>query len=474
MRRNRVRIALFCAAALGWSASAGYAQGPLQSEAEAITRATGGKWGAMAWSLKTGQTLFAVNADEPRVPASNNKVFSAIWALDVLGPDYRFPTDMLISAPIGQGGVVRGDVIIRGSGDPAFGYPDYDKDPMEPLRTMARQLKARGVRVVEGGVIGDPSIFGDSLIGPNWPRDTQGGASYYAPRVSGLPFARNLLWITAKPEGGRVQLSEMPAMTGIPVVSQARVGGGRAWAVRRPEGDTIMLRGSVGRQGRYGVGVSQPGLLAAGGLKAALIEEGIEVRGPVRVGKTPQNAILVHRRWSIPLRDIIPKLNRDSDNFFAEHVFKAAAAKALGQGTYERAGMASATFFVRTAGAPNGQMYQADGSGLSSLNRTSAKAIVSALVYAHRQPWSDAFHKSLAVACDPSGSMKNLFCQTPAAKKLQAKTGYIRNVRTLSGYAPMANGDTAVFSLLYNGRNTSGARGAQTQLGNLLINYSGQ
>jgi D-alanyl-D-alanine carboxypeptidase/D-alanyl-D-alanine-endopeptidase (penicillin-binding protein 4) len=171
---------------------------------------------------------------------------------------------------------------------------------------------------------------------------------------------------------------------------------------------------------------------------------------------------------------MMPKLNRDSDNFFAEHVFKAAAAKALGQGTYEKAGEASATFFVRTAHAPNGQMYQADGSGLSALNRTSARAVVAAMVYAHRQPWSDTFHESLAIAGDRRGSMRSLFVGTPAAGKLHAKTGYIRNVRTLSGYVPTTSGDTVVFSFLYNGRNTSGARGAQTQLGNLLVNYSGR
>ncbi|CAN5827919.1 hypothetical protein BH20GEM3_BH20GEM3_13560 [soil metagenome] len=465
--------ALLVVATLASTPASAPAQGPLQGQAQAITNATGGQWGAMAWSIKTGETLFAINADEPRIPASNNKVFSAIWALDALGPDYRFPTDMLITGPIANG-VVRGDVVIRGSGDPAFGYPEYERDPMRPVRVMAQQLKARGVLVVEGGVMGDASIFGDSLIGPAWPQDTQGGASYYAPRVSGLPFQRNLLWITVRPEGGRVVTSESPAGTGIPVVVQARVGGGRALATRRPNGDTILIRGQVARQGRYGVGVANPALLAPAALREALIAEGIEVRGPVQVGKTPDNATLLHQHFSMTLGEMMPKLNRDSDNFFAEHVFKAAAAKALGQGTYEKAGEASATFYVRTAHAPNGQLYQADGSGLSALNRTSAKALVAAMVYARRQPWSNTFHESLAIAGDRRGSMRSLFVGTPAAGKLHAKTGYIRNVRTLSGYVPTAGGDTVVFSFLYNGSNTSGARGAQIHRGNLLVNYAGR
>ena len=95
-----------------------------------------GEWSVMAWSLDRNQPLFAINADKAMIPASNNKVYSAIWALAVLGPDYRFPTDVLITGPV-QNGVVRGDVVIRGSGDPAFGYAEYDKDPLTSPRATS-------------------------------------------------------------------------------------------------------------------------------------------------------------------------------------------------------------------------------------------------------------------------------------------------------------------------------------------------
>ena len=80
--------------------------------------------------------LFAEDPNDVLIPASNNKVFSSIWALSVLGPDYRFPTDLFVTGPI-ENGVLRGDVVIRGSGDPAFGYPEYDRDPMTSPRRMA-------------------------------------------------------------------------------------------------------------------------------------------------------------------------------------------------------------------------------------------------------------------------------------------------------------------------------------------------
>ncbi|HET7273746.1 MAG TPA: D-alanyl-D-alanine carboxypeptidase/D-alanyl-D-alanine-endopeptidase [Longimicrobiaceae bacterium] len=449
----------------------------LQSAAEAIVAGASGEWGVVAWSLDRDVPLISIRAEDIQIPASNNKIFTSIWALNELGPDYRFPTDLLLTGPISDNGVLRGSVVLRGSGDPAFGYPDFTEDSMDPLRIMARRLRALGVRSVEGGVIGDPTVFDTILVGPDWPRDTGGGSAAYAPRVSGLAFQRNLIWIEVEPTsgGGPATITLTPAVEAIPVVNQARTGGGRAWAVRQADDDTIYVKGAVSgsRLHRYRVGVAQPALLAAAALRQALIAEGIAVRGPATVGDTPEDAKLVHRHFSIPLGQMIPKLNQDSDNFFAEHLWKATVADVLGEGSYARGGAASAMFFHDNAGIPYGQLYQFDGSGLSESNRTSALAIVKALQYADQAPWSELFHNSLAVAADPDGTMNRLFRGTLAAGNLHAKTGYINDVRTLSGYVRARNGERIAFSFLYNGRNTFGARSVQSQLGELLAEYGG-
>ena len=122
--------------------------GPLQSQAASLVP-NPDEWSILAWSLDRNEPLFALNANRSVVPASNNKVYTAIWALAELGPDYRFPTDVLVTGPV-EGGVLRGDVVIRGSGDPAFGYPDYDRDPMTAPRRMAAALQQMGVRTVQG------------------------------------------------------------------------------------------------------------------------------------------------------------------------------------------------------------------------------------------------------------------------------------------------------------------------------------
>lgn len=479
MRRTARPLHLLCLFALALAAPAGalHAQSTpaLQHAAESIVGDKEG-WGILAWSMQRQEPLISINADEVRTPASNNKVYTAIWALAMLGPDYRFPTDLLITAPIGPDGVLHGDVILLGSGDPAFGYPKFTKVPMEPLRIMAQQLRARGVRVVEGDIIGDATVFDSLLYGPKWPHDTGNGVSAYAPRVSGLPFQRNMLWVEAVAGGGKPAIRLDPPIEEIPVVSTVRSGGGRAWAVRNPLDDTIRVRGAVSGRGpyRFGVGVAQPALMTTGALRQALLQEGIVVKGRARLGSAPKGATLVHRHLSVPLSEMVMVMNRHSDNFFAEHLWKAAAAKAVGHGSYAAGGPASALFFHREAGVPFGELYQADGSGLSEYNRTSPKAMVHALLWADKQPWSELFHHSLPIAADRDGTLDRMFHGTSAAGNLHAKTGYINGVRTLSGFVKTAGGDTVVFSILYNGRNTSGARGAQNQLGALLAGYSGR
>ncbi|HET8656848.1 MAG TPA: D-alanyl-D-alanine carboxypeptidase/D-alanyl-D-alanine-endopeptidase [Longimicrobiaceae bacterium] len=449
---------------------------PLQGQAEAITSKVGGRWGVLAWVVGQKDPLVAINADSVFTPASNNKVFTSIWALSVLGQDYRFPTDLLITGPI-RGGVLEGDVVLRGSGDPAFGYPEFTgDDPMRPLRIMARRLKELGVRQVRGSVVGDPFIFDTIHVGPDWPRDTGGGAAAYAPGVSGLPFQRNLIAVEATPgPNGRPVIELEPPVEVVPIENRMHNGGGRGWAVRAPDSDTIEVRGSVaGRAPHiYRIGVRRPALMTTDALRAAMEQEGIQIRGGVRLGHTPDDATLVHRHFSIPLKDMVHEMNHVSDNFFAEHLWKAAVAKTLGEGSYARGGPASAIFYRRHARVPFGQLYQFDGSGLSDYDRITPNAMVRALIYANSAPFSQAFHASLPVGGQRGGTLDHMFRSGAAEGNLHAKTGYINDVRTLSGYVTAKNGQLIAFSFLYNGRGTWPARTAEEQLGQMLADYDG-
>jgi serine-type D-Ala-D-Ala carboxypeptidase/endopeptidase (penicillin-binding protein 4) len=448
----------------------------MQAEAQRITAGAGGEWSAFAWSLDENRIIFSVNGDRALIPASTNKLFTSWWALARLGPDYRFHTEMLVTGPI-EDGVLQGDVILRGSGDPSFGYPDFHRDPMDPLRVMAQQLRERGVRRVAGRVIGDASAFDTAWMAPDWPPNASGGAAEYAPRVSGLAYQRNTLWVDLVPTsaGQPARVILHPDIEEIPVDSRATTGGGRAaFAVRNPDDDEIRVMGSVSGRGlnRYRVGVSNPPLLAAGAMRRALLDAGIEVRGRAVTGPAPSEARLVHRHVSVPVRDMIVLLNRDSDNFFAEHLYKAAARDAVGVGSYDLGGPASARFLMEHTGVPAGEVYQADGSGLSRQNRTSARALVAGLRYADGQDWSEVFHRSLAVAGDRSGTMRRMYVNTPGQGVIWGKTGFLRGARSLAGYVHPEGGERIAFAFIHNGGNTNGARAAQIELGVLLTEYS--
>src|SRR5690606_7274281 len=148
-----------------------------------------------------------------------------------------------------ENGVLRGNVILRGSGDPAFGYPPplgygvFFESPMTPLDRMAARLTELGVRSVEGDIIGDATAFDSVLVGPSWPTDTGAGAARYAPRVSGLPFQRNMLWVeaVAPTEGGEIVVRTDPQVTAVPVVSTVQRGTSGARVLRLPADDTVRI-----------------------------------------------------------------------------------------------------------------------------------------------------------------------------------------------------------------------------------------
>jgi serine-type D-Ala-D-Ala carboxypeptidase/endopeptidase (penicillin-binding protein 4) len=438
--------------------------GPLQAQVEALV-ANPSEWGLMAYSLDRNEVLFAINADSLRIPASNNKVFSSIWALELLGPDHRFATDLLVAGEV-RDSVLQGDVYLRGSADPAFGHPAYDRDPLASVRGMARALQRIGVRRVQGSIVGDGSLHGGPNYGPAWPKDTGNGAAKYAPTVSALPFQGNLVMVGARGDSALTT----PYVPEIPLKWERR--GGRAMTVRNPTDDTLRLRGSPRVNDRYPIGPADAAMLAPAAVREALGELGITVSGPVRLGKTPASAVLVHQHFSVPLGEMVYKLNQESDNFFAEHVWKAATAKAVGSTSFALGGPNSARFFRRFAGVPYGQLWQADGSGLSAHNQITANAMVLALKAADRASWSEAFHRSLPIAANRAGTLSSMFRPgMPAADNLHAKTGYIRHVRTLSGYVRTADGERVAFSMLYNGRSDGGARKVQQDIGNLLAGY---
>jgi serine-type D-Ala-D-Ala carboxypeptidase/endopeptidase (penicillin-binding protein 4) len=441
-----------------------------------VGRTTGnGKWGVLVVSLSTGDTLFGRNADLQLLPASTMKLFTSAVALDRFGADGRFQTEVLRAGALGADGVLRGDLVLRGAGDPTLsGKPSVDAaEP--PMDALARQITDAGVRRVTGAIIGDASAFEDRRVPEGW-RTRYLGASYAA-RVSALSFNENKLTVLVRPAGGRADVSFRPPMSGVPITSEVKVVAGSRGArigVREDSTGRLHLAGWIGAQSierDYQVMVERPELFAAGALRAALIAHGVAVDGLVRTATAPDDATRLAAFASPPLERIISQMNGESNNHFAELLFRSAARDVGVPGSAENANTLLRRFLYEKADVPPTMVFAADGSGLSTLDRVTARSMVQLLGYIRHAPWGSVLEQSLPVAGETE-TLRHRMRSTPAKGNLHAKTGTTNDVASLGGYVTAKNGEQLVFSFIYNGRDRWRAKEAMDAMGATLASFS--
>jgi len=442
-------------------------------------RVRSGAWGAMVVSLTRGDTLFAYDAGRSMNPASTMKLYTSALAFERLGPYYRFKTDVYRQGIVGPDGTLLGNLVVRGGGDPAFSSRFIPGDPNEPMRALARQVREAGIQRVRGDVIGDDRAFEAKAIPDGWL--TRYLHSSYAARVSALSLNENLLHvvITAGESGAASAVSLQPGTTAYSVVNTTKtVAGSRSarLTVGRTGSGAIAVRGWIGSRSQprvYVVVVDDPASFATGAFARALTEVGVGVEGVARVGPTPNDAIRIASLASPPLAELAAVMNRESINHFAELIFRNVARQgdATGVGTVAMANAMLRDFLLLRVGARAEDVIAADGSGLSTLDRVTARSEVQLLSYAHRAPWSHEFHGSLPVA-GREETLRLRMRATPAQGNLHAKTGTTNDVVALSGYVSAKDGEMLAFCFLYNGRDRSRARETIDVMGATLASFA--
>jgi serine-type D-Ala-D-Ala carboxypeptidase/endopeptidase (penicillin-binding protein 4) len=478
-RRTTRRVSARPAAApsVGWTSPRGASALSADFASMINNRVRSGKFGVMVVSLTRGDTLFAHEAGDMMQPASTMKLYSTAAALDRFGPEHVFSTDVLRDATrdsaSASGGVVNGNLYLRADGDPSMSSRFW-KDPNYPMTTLARSVAAAGVKQVKGDLVYDATAFDDQKIPDGWKTKYLGAA--YAARVSALSLNENVVWVAVHPEGGSARVELEPASSALPLTNNVRVvrgSGGRI--VARQSGDGIVVSGTVGANSgtlRYSLVVPDPALFTAGALHAALKNAGVTVEGTVKPGKTPANAVKVAAFTSPPLSQIISEMNRESINVVAELLFRdAARASAPGGMSSADAGLTNLREFLsKRVGADPAQINVSDGSGLSTLDSLTPRNMIHLLSYAHRGPWSSAFHGSLPVAGE-SELLRRRMRSTPAQGNLHAKTGTTDTVIGLGGYVTAKNGEIMAFSFLYNGNDRWNAKATMDAMGATLANF---
>jgi D-alanyl-D-alanine carboxypeptidase/D-alanyl-D-alanine-endopeptidase (penicillin-binding protein 4) len=437
-----------------------------------------GHWGAIVISLTRGDTLYAVNADTPLQPASTMKLFTSALAFDRLGPAYEFNTDVLRDGPLAPGGILQGNLVLRGDGDPSLSNKFFPGDADAPMRILAKQVAAAGVRHVRGDVIGDASAFEAQRIPTGWlSRYLMSG---YAARVSALSLNDNLVWVAVMPTAGsRAAVVELePSSSAIHITSSVRTVAGSAGAkvtIRAHPDGNVEARGWIGSRSRrrlYELVVEDPALFCVGAFRDALRAEGVAVDGTIRLGQAPGSATKVTSLASPPLARIVAAMNRESINHYAELLFRDAVRgpERVEIGSADLGAALLQRFMTEKVGAPRDAVIVSDGSGLSTLDRITPRAMVELLSYADRAPWGTAFHASLPVAGE-SELLRNRMRFTPAQGNLHAKTGTTNDVISLGGYVTALDGEVLAFSFIYNGYDRWNAKATIDGMGATLASF---
>lgn len=442
------------------------------------SRTRSGTWSSSVISLSRGDTLFAANADIPVLPASTMKLLTAAIALDRLGPNYRFSTDVLRDGEVDANGTLNGNLYIRGDGDPAFSKRFHPGKYSEPVDKLARAVAAAGIRRITGAVVGDATAFDNVLYPEGW-LDRYKGSSYAA-RVSALSLAENVLWVTVDPAarpGANAVVTLEPGATTIAIrgrVSTVAGGGASVRASYMPDGN-IQVSGRIGTRSpvrRYGLVVNNPPAFTTGAFHAALLAAGVRVDGGAQLGKTPGSAVKVTSLLSPPLEQLVAIMNRESINLFAELLLRNAVRGPgrEGQGSAPAAESLLRGFFQDKMRTNASNMTVADGSGLSTLDRVTGFQMAELLGYAHSAPWGPAFHASLPVA-GQSELLRRRMRQGHADGNLHAKTGTTNNVLALAGYVTSENGEVMAFSFIYNGADRWNARASIDAMGETIARF---
>jgi D-alanyl-D-alanine carboxypeptidase/D-alanyl-D-alanine-endopeptidase (penicillin-binding protein 4) len=441
-------------------------------------RVRSGHWGAMVVSLTRGDTLYSLNPDDQLRPASTMKLFTSALAFDRLGPQYTFATDVLRDGPMDSSGTVRGDLILRGDGDPSLSNRFLRGDPGVPMQDLARSVAASGVHRIHGDLIGDATAFEGQRIPNGWLRRYLGAS--YAARVSALSLNDNVVWVTVAPgaSGRAASVALEPSSSALPIQNAVHTVGGSAGSrisVYARRDGSIQASGWIGsRCGTrlFELVIEDPALFTVGAFRDALAAAGVRVDGQIRLAHTPDSAVKVASLASPPLARIVAAMNRESINHYAELLFRDAVRGPDRSmvGSVDLGAALLRQFLTDKVGAEPDAVTVADGSGLSTLDRVTARSMVDLLSYADRAPWSTAFHASLPVAGE-SELLKHRMRQTPAQGNLHAKTGTTEYVISLGGYVTALDGEILAFSFIYNGYDRWNAKETIDGMGATLASF---
>jgi D-alanyl-D-alanine carboxypeptidase/D-alanyl-D-alanine-endopeptidase (penicillin-binding protein 4) len=400
--------------------------------------------------------LYERNGRTLMVPGSTMKLVTLATAAEAVGWDYQFQTQLLATGPI-AGGVLKGDLLIVGNGDPTV-LGRGDQGTIDP---WIDSLRARGVSRINGRVIADDDTVEEPKPGFAWSWEDLGYA--YGALPGALNMAENTLAITVSPghAPGLPTVVELPAgARDLPVVNRSITGEPGStenlWSELRPGEPALVVLGTIPAGTLpvlLKVAAGNPTLWFARVIRNGLLASGIDVVGAavdgddLLVKPSREGALVLYTHPSPSLSEIAKPLLKDSVNLYAESVLRLATGPD-GARTTDVA-LDAVRRRVEAWGIPKEGLQIVDGSGLSRRDVIAPETLVAILRRLHDPSGASPWMQALPVAAR-DGTLENRMKGTPAEGNAAAKTGSLSNVRTLAGYVTTADGEPLAFAIMAN------------------------
>ena len=461
-----------------------YAQNGIQTSINSLVKQPAFKHAGISICVlnESGDIIAAHNPDLSLIPASALKVLTTASALAILGPDFQFKTEIQHDGYIDKDGVLQGHLYIKGYGDPTLGS---DQMPgvsglEETIENFRLALQRKGIRQVNGYIVGDATHFETAANAPTWPWNDLG--NYYASGVFGLNIHENQYYLRFKQVNDIGETPEVveiePAIPGMAINNEVKSAGkntgDHAYIFGAPYNLYRFVRGTIPVGSNLFTikgSIPDPPLLTAQVFLEKMDEIGIEgVYGATTMQfideSTDQNRTTLSVHRSPSLHKIVERANQKSVNLYCEAMLKSIGYKIEEKGT-TNAGIKAIQAYWSAKGMDFAGNFIEDGSGLSPRNSVTSYFLASLLLKTKEDAttWK-AFEASLPIA-GVSGTMKNFLKGTAAQGKIKAKSGSFDRVRAYTGYGETRNGQTLSFAILIN--NYTGSSGTiRREMGKIM------
>ncbi len=419
-------------------------------------------WGVVIQSLETGEYLYKRNENKLFIPASNLKLFTSAAALILLGGDFRFETNIFLNGTV-DGSILIGDLVVQADGDPAISGRFYNNDMFRVYKNWADSLLENGIDEITGNIIGDDNHFDNIGLGDGWAWNYE--SYWYAAPSGAISFNDNVvdIIVSVDKESLIPQLKISPNTKYVIVINDVTSVPNdsiTAIDVHRERGTNVVTVSGTIKQNdsvKTFVTVNNPTQYSMVTLKDVLINKGVEVDGyPIDVDDINttlnyESMQLLTTHYSPQLREILKVVNKNSNNFYAEQLLKAIGLNVENYGTAQN-GIKGVLSVLPEMGINPESIIMEDGSGLSPNNYVTPRQIVNLLTYMYKSSHFIDFFNSLPIA-GIDGTLGKRMSNNLAKGKLRAKTGYLSNVRSLSGYAFTMDDEPIAFSIIVNNFN---------------------